>query len=487
MARDEGKVADIQADGLATPRRWFAIASIWLGTLASCLDSGMLNVALPTLSRELHAAPSSVVLLVTVFQLVMIMAVLPFSALGERIGLRPLYQMGLVVYAAATLMFFVADSLPAFIAVRICQALGAAATFSVASAMVRSIYPQATLGRGIALNGAIGTISASVAPSLGGVLLTYVDWRWLFMVGLPIGLLSLALGRKALPDPEGHNGPYDFVAAGLCALTFGTAVIGLESAVHGASPILAAGLVAASLVIGTVFIRRESRQAKPVFPVDILRHRPVALATLAWFICSGVSMVVLVTLPFRLQHQYGYSPLDVGIVLAAWPFAMAVAALVAGSLSDRFPACVLAAIGMAITAIGTALLAFLPPDPSQFDLIWRMMFGSIGIGMFNSPISRFIVLSAPRPRAAAAGGLTQTARMAGQTLGATLSAALLVIGVGEGNLPPMIAAALSAVACLFCLLALWAATGDSAPDEADIAEPTAEKIRQPSLATATSE
>jgi len=164
-----------------------------------------------------------------------------------------------------------------------------------------------------------------------------------------------------------------------------------------------------------------------------------------------------------------------------------VAALVAGSLSDRFPACVLAAIGMAITAIGTALLAFLPPDPSQFDLIWRMMFGSIGIGMFNSPISRFIVLSAPRPRAAAAGGLTQTARMAGQTLGATLSAALLVIGVGEGNLPPMIAAALSAVACLFCLLALWAATGDSAPDEADIAEPTAEKIRQPSLATATSE
>ena len=111
MPRDGGKVADIQTDGLAIPRRWFAIASIWLGTLASCLDSGMLNVALPTLSRELHAPPSSVVLLVTVFQLVMIMAVLPFSALGERIGLRPLYQMGLIIYAAATMLFFVADSL----------------------------------------------------------------------------------------------------------------------------------------------------------------------------------------------------------------------------------------------------------------------------------------------------------------------------------------------------------------------------------------
>jgi DHA2 family multidrug resistance protein-like MFS transporter len=473
MARAEGKVADMQVDGLATPRRWFAIASIWLGTLASCLDSGMLNVALPTLARELHAPPSSVVLLVTVFQLVMIMAVLPFSALGERIGLRPLYQMGLLVYAAATLMFFVADSLPAFIAVRTCQALGAAATFSVASAMVRSIYPQATLGRGIALNGAIGTISASLAPSLGGILLTYVNWRWLFMAGLPIGLLSLALGRRALPDPEGHSEPYDFVAAGLCALTFGTVVVGLESAVHGASLIAAAGLVAASVVIGTFFIRREGRQAKPVFPVDILLYRPVALSTFAWFVCSGVSMVVLVTLPFRLQYQYGYSPLDVGIVLAAWPFAMAVSALVAGSLSDHFPAGVLGAVGMAITAVGTVLLAFLPPNPSQFDLVWRMMLGSIGIGMFNSPISRFIVLSAPRPRAAAAGGLTQTARMAGQTVGATLSAALLAAGVGEGNLPPLIAAALSVFAGLCCLLALRAAARGSAPDEAAIAEPTA--------------
>jgi DHA2 family multidrug resistance protein-like MFS transporter len=113
----------------------------------------------------------------------------------------------------------------------------------------------------------------------------------------------------------------------------------------------------------------------------------------------------------------------------------------------------LGAIGMAIAAIGTVLLAFLPPDPSQFDLIWRMMLGSIGIGMFNSPISRFIVLSTPRPRAAAAGGLSQTARLAGQTVGATLSAALLAIGVGEGNLPPMIAAALSAFASLCCLLA----------------------------------
>jgi DHA2 family multidrug resistance protein-like MFS transporter len=472
MARGEGKAADFQADGLPTPRRWFAIISVSLGTLASCLDSGMLNVALPTLSRELHAPPSSVVLLVTVYQLVMIMAVLPFSALGERIGLRPLYRMGLVAYAGATLMFFVADSLPALIAVRTCQALGAAATFSVASAIVRSIYPQATLGRGIAFNGALGTISASLAPGLGGILLTYMDWRWLFMVGLPISLLSLAFGRRALPDPHGHSEPYDFVAAGLCALTFGTTVVGLESAVHGGSRVAAAGLVAIGAVIGTLFIRRESRQAKPVFPVDILKYRPVALTTLAWFASAVVSMVVLVTLPFRLQHQYHYSPLDVGIVLAAWPFAMAVAALVSGSLSDRISAGILGAVGLAITAIGTMLLAFLPPDPSQFDFVWRMMLASIGIGIFNSPTSRFIVLSAPRPRAAAAGGLSQTSRLAGQTVGATLSAALLAMGVGEGSVPPLISCALSMFASLCCLLAWRAAARGPATDEAVATELT---------------
>jgi DHA2 family multidrug resistance protein-like MFS transporter len=472
MARGEGRTADLHADGLATPRRWFAIISISLGTLASCLDSGMLNVALPTLSRELHAPPSSVVLLVTVYQLVMIMAVLPFSALGERIGLRPLYQIGLMVYAAATVMFFVADSLPAFIAVRTLQALGAAATFSVASAIVRSIYPQATLGRGIAINGALGTISASLAPGLGGILLTYVDWRWLFMVGLPIGLLSFVFGRKSLPDPHGHSEPYDFVAAGLCALTFGITVVGLESAVHGGSLVIAAVLVVIGVATGTYFIRRESRQALPVFPVDILRYRPVALTTLAWFTCAVVSMVVLVTLPFRLQHQYNYSPLEVGLVLASWPFAMAAAALVSGWLSDRISASVLGAIGMAITACGTLTLAFLPPDPSHFDLVWRMMLGSIGIGIFNSPTSRFIVLSAPRPRAAAAGGLSQTSRLAGQTVGATLSAALLALGVGEGNLPPLISCTLSLFALLCCLLAWRAARGTEA-NKAAVIEPTA--------------
>jgi len=471
MARGEGKTADYHADGLATPRRWFAIISISLGTLASCLDSGLLNVALPTLSRELHAPPSSVVLLVTVYQLVMIMAVLPFSALGERIGLRPLYQIGLMVYAAATLMFFVADSLPTFIIVRTCQALGAAATFSVASAIVRSIYPQATLGRGIAFNGALGTISASLAPGLGGILLTYMDWRWLFIVGLPIGLLSFVFGRKSLPDPHGHSEPYDFVAAGLCALMFGITVVGLEIAVHGGSLAIAAALVVIGVATGIYFIRRESRQALPVFPVDILRYRPVALTTLAWFTCAVVSMVVLVTLPFRLQHQYNYSPLDVGLVLASWPFAMAAAALVSGWLSDRISASVLGAIGMAITACGTLTLAFLPPDPSQFDLVWRMMLGSVGIGIFNSPTSRFIVLSAPRPRAAAAGGLSQTSRLAGQTVGATLSAALLALGVGEGNLPPLISCTLSLFALLCCLLALRAARG-SAAGKVGVIEPT---------------
>lgn len=472
MTRGDGKT-DILADGLAKPRRWFAIVSVSLGTLASCLDSGLLNVALPTLSRELNASPSSVVLLVTVYQLVMIMAVLPFSALGERIGLRPLYQIGLLVYAASTLMFFVADSLPAFVAIRACQALGAAATFSVASAIVRSIYPMSSLGRGIAFNGALGTVSASLAPGLGGILLTYMDWRWLFVVGLPIGLLSLAFGRKALPDPHGHSEPYDFLAAGLCALMFGIGVVGLESAVHGGSLVAAAALVAIAVMIGSFFIRRENRQAKPVFPVDILRYRPVALSTLAWFTASVVSTLILVTLPFRLQHRYGYSPLDVGIVLAAWPFAMAVAALVSGSLSDRISASILGAIGMSITAIGTMLLAFLPPDPSQFDLVWRMMLGSIGVGIFNSPTSRFIVLSAPRPRAAAAGGLSQTSRLAGQTVGATLSAALLAIGVGEGNLPPLIAVALCLFALLCCLLALQAAARAPAADEAVKPELTA--------------
>ena len=133
--------------------------AVSFGTMISVIDTGSLNIALPTLAHELRVPGSAAVLLVTAYQLVLIMTVLPLSALGDRLGHRALYQYGQALYIGATLFCFIAHSLPALLAIRVAQAAGAAATSSVSSAMIRSIYPQARLGRGMALNTMIATIA----------------------------------------------------------------------------------------------------------------------------------------------------------------------------------------------------------------------------------------------------------------------------------------------------------------------------------------
>ena len=139
-------------------------------------------------------------------------------------------------------------------------------------------------------------------------------------------------------------------------------------------------------------------------------------------------------------------------MIAPWPLTTMFVAPTAGALSDRYPAGLLGGIGMAVAAGGLTLLAFLPAHPGYWDVAWRMALSGAGFGLFLSPNARLILGSAPLERAAAAGGLVSTTRMVGQTLGATLVAALLALGLGGGRTPPLVAAGLALVAG-FCSLA----------------------------------
>jgi DHA2 family multidrug resistance protein-like MFS transporter len=373
----------------------------------------------------------------------LIMTVLPLSALGDRIGHRTLYQYGQIIFVVATLLCFVAQSLPFLLLIRGFQALGVAATSSVSSALIRSIYPQSLLGRGIGLNTIVAATSASIAPTVGGLLLSVTSWHWLFAITVPLALLAMLIGRKALPDPQRRDQPYDVVAALMCAAMFGFAVLGLESEVRGGLSIRSAALIALAIVVGIVFVRRETRQAQPILPIDLLRQKQIALASIGSLAASTGAMTVMLTLPFRLQQGLAYSPAEAGLVLGAWPLVMMVAAPASGMLSDRVPAGWLGTIGMTIAIAGMTCLAFLPASPNHADIIWRIALAGVGYGLFYSPNARQIIGSAPIERAAAAGALTQTTRMTGLVLGSTTAAALLAGGHGAGSSPPLLAAALA--------------------------------------------
>jgi DHA2 family multidrug resistance protein-like MFS transporter len=468
------QTAGTPVDGLPLPRRYVAIAAVSLGTMLTTVDGAIVNVALPTLARDLHVESAAAVLVVTVYQLVLMMTVLPFSALGDRIGYRTTYQYGQIVFVVATLLCFFAHSLPFLLIVRAFQALGAAAVLSVASAMIRSIYPASRLGRGLAINIVIGTVTSSLAPTIGGAILTVARWPWLFAVCVPLGIFSILLGRKALPEPKTHNDPYDVLAAVMCAAMFGFAIVGLESGVHGDSPVISAMLIALSVAIGVVFVRRETGKVRPVLPIDLLKQRSIALSIVGLVAAFIGTMIVMLSLPFRLQQVFHYSPTEAGLVLAPWPLTIMVVAPISGILSDRFAAGRLGAIGMTFGTAGMIALAYLPVQPSHFDIIWRLTLCGLGYGMYFSPMMRQIVGSVPAHRTAAASALASTGRMTGQTLGATTVSAMLAAGVGLGSVPSFIAAALAVLAGLCCLVQMEPPARRPAPEDMpDLYEPSA--------------
>lgn len=435
-------------DGLPTPRRYFAMLAISLGNILAVIDMGIANVALPTIARELNVNSNDAVLVVTVYQLVLVMTVLPLAALGDRLGHRRVYQIGQLIFTAASFLCFFAKDLHTLLIVRAIQALGGGALLSVSTALLRSIYPAEQIGRGLGLNAVVIATGLVIAPPLGGLILSVAPWQWVFVAAVPFGLASLFIGRSALPRPRQYSDLFDLKGSVLSALTFGLLIIGLEGLAHGQPLYLSTLEILCGAVLAIFFVRGQLRSPRPIMPVELLAKPMIAMSFLANFAAHMAQMCVMVSMPFRLQHGYGFSPAETGAMISPWPFTVMIVAPLSGYLSDRIPASLLGGIGMAFAASGLAALSFLPAHPDAFDIGWRMVLCGLGFGMFFSPNARLLVSATPRDRMAALGGMIATTRLVAQTLGASLVAGILALNLGDGGLATMIACGLVVIACI---------------------------------------
>ncbi|GAA0280559.1 MFS transporter [Alteraurantiacibacter aestuarii] len=439
--------------GLPKPRRWWAIIAISFGTSLLVLDGAIANVALPTIARDLGVTNSVVTNVVTVYQLVLVMLLLPFSSLGDRMGHRRLYQYGQGVFMAASALCLFADSFAVLLVLRAVQAVGAAMALSVSAAMLRQIYPAKNLGAGLGVNSVIVASSAALAPTLGGYIVGNAHWQLVFVAAVPLAIISLLLGR-ALPEPEPREGRLQWISASWSAVTMLLVIGGLQLGTHGNAPIGIA-LALAGVVSLVLLVRREKARTAPVLPVDLLA-KPViglsALAAMASFVSAGALML---SLPFRLEVGMGYDPQTVGLLLLPFPLTMLVVSPLAGWMSDRIAATKLGVTGMSIAIIGLLLLAFMPDDPGKIGIAWRLAFTALGFGLFFSPNTRLLIGRAPRDRAAAAGGLLSTSRLLGQTLAAVVVGILLAGGMGMGGAPMFLSCALAVLAALCSMTRYW--------------------------------
>ncbi len=440
----EGAALEEASDGLAMPRRIWAIVAISFGTALFVVDGAIANVALPTIARDLGVTSGAVTNVVTVYQLAMVMVLLPFATIGDRIGHRNLYQIGQVVFCVASAAAFLANSFWSLLLVRAGQAIGAGIALSVSAAMLRSIYPSKSLGSGLGINSVIVATSYAIAPTLGGFITEQFDWHWVFVAAAPLALISLALGRS-LPDPDPRRGAIDWGGAAGSALTVLLLIGGLAVATHS-SPYSGSAAFVAGCISAWLLYRRERAKDRPVMPVDLMAMPSIGFSVIAAIAAFIGSAMLIVALPFKLEQGMGYTPDEVGLLIMPYPLTMLFVAPAAGWLSDRISPSVMGVAGMAIAIAGLTFVAFMPLDAGAFGIGWRLSLSALGFGIFLAPNSRLMIGAAPKDRSAAAGGLLSTARLFGQSSGAALVGLVLAMGLGLGPTPALVAAGLACLA-----------------------------------------
>jgi MFS transporter, DHA2 family, multidrug resistance protein len=465
QARGEEAVAQ---DGLPLPQRYHAMAAIVLGIALSVLDSTILNLALPDITRHFGASASSAVWVINAYQLAILALLLPCAHLGERVGYRRVYLVGLAVFTLASLACVLAPSLLALALARAVQGLGAAGMMAVNAALVRLTYPANVLGRGIALNSVVVATASVAGPSIAALVLSIASWPWLFVIQLPLGIAVLVLAHRALPrntspPSEARLAPLDvvlniamFSLVFLAADGFGARSGGAPDA-HGI--VVAALMLLAGLAVGGVYLRRQWRQPAPLFPVDLLRIPIFGLSMCTSVTAFASQTLAFIALPFLLLDAQGRGHFETGLLITAWPAAIVLTAPIAGRMIHRVAGGLLGGIGLALLATGLALVAALPEAPANWRIAAPLALCGIGFGLFQSPNNHTIVTSAPLRRAGAASGMLGTARLTGQSLGAVLLGLIFsVAGVRDGGLTFALglAAALAGASAVFSLLRLRA-------------------------------
>ncbi|HGI6342368.1 TPA: MFS transporter [Klebsiella pneumoniae] len=449
------------SDGVPLPQRYGAILTIVLGLTMAVLDGAIANVALPTIASDLNASPAASIWIVNAYQIAIVIALLPLSFLGDMVGYRRIYKIGLVVFIFTSLACALSRSLEMLTFARVAQGLGGAALMSVNTALIRLIYPQRFLGRGMGINSFVVAVSSAAGPTIAAAILSLASWQWLFLINVPLGIVAFVLAMRFLPPNSARSKiiRFDLPSAIMNALTFGLLITALSGFAQGQSTQLVLAEVAAMLVVGFFFVRRQLTMPVPLLPVDLLRI-PLFSLSICTSICSFCAqMLAMVSLPFFLQSMMGRSEVETGLLLTPWPLATMVMAPLAGYLIEKCHAGLLGAVGLLIMACGLFGLlimacglfglALLPSSPSDLDIIWRMALCGAGFGLFQSPNNHTIVASAPSHRSGGASGMLGTARLLGQSTGAALVALLFnLLGNNGTHTALLLAGTLAIVAAL---------------------------------------
>jgi EmrB/QacA subfamily drug resistance transporter len=414
-------------EGYDHSKRWWTLVVLCLSLVIVVVGNTVLNIALPTLVRELEASNSALQWVVDAYALVFAGLLLPAGALGDRFGRKGALTIGLVIFGGASTAAAFATSIGQLVALRGVMGIGAALIMPSTLSILTNVFPPHERAKAIAIWAGLAGTGAAIGPVASGFLLEHFWWGSVFLVNVPLVLAAIVGGRFLVPSSKNPNvEPLDPVGAGLsmvglCAVLYGI----IEGPTYGWTDPTTLGSILSGLAVLLVFGFWELRTAHPMLDLRLFRNPTFSSATAAINLVFFAMFGTFFLLTQYLQLVLGYGTLEAGVRMLPMPFTMMVAAPMSAKFVEKFGSRKVVSTGLLILGLGLLLLAQSDVDTPYWHLVVAIVTMAVGMGLSMAPSTTGIMASLPLRKAGVGSAVNDTTRELGGALGVAVLGSLL--------------------------------------------------------------
>ena len=395
----------------------------------STLDSSIVTVALPVLSKALNTNISLINWVVTMYLIVMSSTLMIFGKLGDKYGKIKFFKWGTLLFVVSSALCALSVSWLTLIISRSLQAIGAAMTMATSNGIIVEVFPDSRRGQALGWMGSFVSLGGIIGPSIGGILLNFFPWHIIFWLNVPIGIIAIILLFKYLPsnlDQKYTSQGFDLTGSVLLVVGFTSMFVGiLLSQQLGWADWRILTMTIVGLILLIILYRYETKQNEPILPVNLFKNKWFTMQLLACFMVFIIDFFFDVIAPFYLQNARGFSPLFSGFFLLIFPVVQLFVAPISGNLADKHDPFKITLIGLAIISFGQIFYVISGLNNTVLIFAVGAALAGLGNGLFHSPNNVLVMSNVSQKDYGSAGSVYSLARTVGMVVGSAMSTTLL--------------------------------------------------------------
>ncbi|KMT22015.1 MFS transporter [Clostridium cylindrosporum] len=408
-------------------KRWSILFILVVLPFMASLDASIVNVALPIMAKKLSVGMASIGWVVTSYLIVISATIIIFGRLGDIKGKTTMFNFGICLFTIGSLLCGISSSISFLVFSRIVQGIGAAAAMANNQGIITEIFPANERGRALGISATFVAIGSMVGSPLGGFIVSFLSWHYIFLINVPVGIITFLLAIKILPKMQRKlDEKLDIKGALLFAIVI---VVLFFSIMKGEqlgydNPIIIAGFVVV-IISSIIYVKFEKKTSNPLIELEIFKNKLFSISLFCAFTSYIAIICVNIVQPFYLQDVLKFSPASTGLIMFISPIIVSLIAPISGYISDKVGSESISCLGLFLTTTALVLMSMLNESSSLVTIIIYISVLSIGNGLFQSPNNSLVMSMVPKNKLGIAGSINALVRNLGMVFGASIATALL--------------------------------------------------------------